>query len=54
MLYRNTRTGALIDIPSKADGGDWEALESPRAVKVEKTEEKPETVKKTVTRRSKK
>lgn len=54
MLYKNTKTGALIDIPSKASGGDWEAVGSPKAAPAEKTEEKPETVKKTATRRSKK
>ena len=27
MKYRNTKTGAIIDVESKISGGDWQVLE---------------------------
>lgn len=32
MKYRNTITGAIVDVKSKV-GGNWEALESPEPTK---------------------
>lgn len=28
MLYRNTKTGAVIDVNSVISGGNWQAVES--------------------------
>lgn len=41
MKYRNTKTGAVIDVPSKITGGNWQAVESAKEAVVEKTEEAP-------------
>ena len=39
MLYRNTKTGAVIDVNSEM-GGKWEPVSAPKAVP-EKKAEKP-------------
>lgn len=48
MKYRNTVTGAIVDVKSKI-GGNWEALESPKPTKkvesVNKDNKKKETKK---------
>ena len=46
MLYRNTKTGVIVDVPSEVSG-EWEKVEKqPSPVSVE-TEVKTETKKKT-------
>lgn len=40
MLYKNTKTGAIIDSPCEIKGGNWEKLEE------KKVETKPKTAKK--------
>lgn len=40
MKYRNTKTGAVIDIKSKITGGNWQAVESASPL-VEKAPEQP-------------
>lgn len=56
MIYKNTKTGAVIDSPCNISGGDWELQET--ETKEEPLEE-PETKEETVeepkkTRRTKK
>lgn len=41
MLYRNKRTGAVIETPCRISGGDWEPVKAEKAAKTaskEKTE----------------
>lgn len=46
MKYRNTVTGAIVDVKSKV-GGNWEALESPKPTKkVESVDNKKKETKK--------
>ena len=56
MIYKNSKTGAVIDSPCNISGGDWELQEpetKEEAVEEPETEEKPvEEPKKT--RRTKK
>lgn len=56
MIYKNSKTGAVIDSPCNISGGDWEFQETEtkeEAVEETETEEKPvEEPKKT--RRTKK
>lgn len=45
MLYRNTKTGAVIDVNSAITGGNWQAVES-----VKQPEKKTSTKKEKVTK----
>lgn len=45
MLYRNTKTGAVIDVNSVISGGNWQTIESAK-----KTEKKTSTKKDKVTK----
>lgn len=36
MLYRNKRTGAVIEMECAVSGGDWEPAKRPEPVKTEK------------------
>ena len=36
MLYRNKRTGAVIETECRVSGGDWEPAKRPEPVKTEK------------------
>ena len=36
MLYRNKRTGAVIETECAVSGGDWEPAKRPEPVKTEK------------------
>lgn len=51
MLYRNTKTGAIVNVDSVIHG-DWEQVEQPAPISVE---EKEETIKpkKVIKKRSK-
>lgn len=33
MLYRNKRTGAVIETPCRVSGGDWEPVKAEKAAK---------------------
>lgn len=37
MLYRNKRTGSLIETECAVSGGDWEPAKKPEPVKTEKS-----------------
>lgn len=41
MLYRNKRTGAVIETECTVSGGDWEPAKKPEPVKTEKTAAAP-------------
>lgn len=44
MIYKNSKTGAVIDSPCNISGGDWELQETEtteEAIEEPKTEEKP-------------
>lgn len=43
MLYRNTKTGAVIDVNSAISGGNWQAVESAKQPE-KKTSTKKEKV----------
>lgn len=42
MLYRNKRTGAVIETPCRISGGDWEPVTAEKAAKT-KTASKEKT-----------
>ncbi len=48
MKYRNTVTGAVIDVTSKLSGGNWQAIEPAEAPKVAPVQPKGRSVKKNV------
>lgn len=48
MKYRNTVTGAVIDVISKLSGGNWQAIEPAEAPKVAPVQPKGKSVKKNV------
>lgn len=53
MLYRNIRTGRVIDVPSELSG-QWEPVEAPAAAPAEETNTKPEAPQKTARKSGKK
>ena len=53
MLYRNIRTGRVIDVPSELSG-QWEPVEAPAAAPAEEKNTEPETPQKTARKSGKK
>ena len=46
MLYRNEKTGAVVDFKSKISGGNWQPLEVAKPPKTTSTVKKKKAVKK--------